>query len=91
MLFAMDLTSLLQFLEPFQEQIARVYSIGSMIFSVLIVLWLFNFIAGVIQKIYSTGKIFGAFYRRYLHRYLRGLLVQLLQLFKSKANLEKLS
>ena len=87
----MDLTSLLQFLEPFQEQISRVYSIGSMIFSVLIALWLFNFIAGVIQKIYSTGKVFGAFYRRYLHRYVRGLLVQFLQLFNTKGNLERLS
>ncbi len=42
--------------------------------TVILSLWIFNFIAGLIQRTYATGKAFGGFYRNYLHSNLKRLL-----------------
>ncbi len=73
----MDLMNFLHFLEPMQDQFARIFSTMSGIIVVILVLWVLNFIAGLIQKTYSSGKAFGGFYRNYLHRYFKAVLVKL--------------
>ena len=82
----MNISDYLQFLEPIQEQLNKVYSIASLAITVLIALWLFNFIVGLIQRTYSVGKAIGSFYRNYFHRYLRKGIVGLLNSFKKKPN-----
>ena len=64
----MNLVNYLQFLEPVQEHVTRIYSTTSEIITVLLVLWCINFIAGMIQRTYATGHAFGSFYRKYLHK-----------------------
>ncbi len=82
----MDFTAFSQFLEPFQEQFVRIYSVGSFIISLVIILWLFNFVFGLIQRIYSLGKAFGFIYRNYVHLYVRKLFVNIAFLLNSKNN-----
>ena len=74
----MNLVNYLQFLEPMQDQFTRIYSTMSGIIAVILVLWALNFIAGLIQRTYSTGKAFGGFYRNYLHRHLKHLVIKVL-------------
>ncbi len=78
----MTLMNYLQFLEPMQDQFARIYSTMSGIIAVLIVLWALNLFVALIQKIYSFGKAFGGFYRNYIHRYLKALFVRIFALFR---------
>ena len=78
----MNFSDYLQFLEPIQEQLNKVYSIASLALTVLICLWLFNFIVGLIQRTYSVGKALGGFYRNYFHKYLRNAIVGVLNTFK---------
>ena len=78
----MNISDYLQFLEPIQEQLNKVYSIASLALTVLICLWLFNFIIGLIQRTYSVGKAIGGFYRNYFHRYLRKAIISVLSTFK---------
>ena len=78
----MNISDYLQFLEPIQEQLNKVYSIASIALTVLICLWLFNFIVGLIQRTYSVGKALGGFYRNYFHKYLRNAIVGVLNTFK---------
>tara|TARA_B100001996_G_scaffold46573_1_gene33497 strand:- start:791 stop:1045 length:255 start_codon:yes stop_codon:yes gene_type:complete len=78
----MNISDYLQFLEPIQEQLNKVYSITSLALTVLICLWLFNFIVGLIQRTYSVGKALGGFYRNYFHKYLRNAIVGVLNTFK---------
>ena len=78
----MNLSDYLQFLEPIQEQLNKVYSIASLALTVLICLWLFNFIVGLIQRTYSVGKALGGFYRNYFHKYLRKAVVGVLDIFR---------
>ena len=82
----MNIAEYLQFLEPIQEQLNKVYSIASLALTVLICLWLFNFIVGLIQRTYSVGKAIGGFYRNYFHRYLRKLIMSILNIFKRTSN-----
>ena len=82
----MNITDYLQFLEPIQEQLNKVYSIASLALTVLIVLWLFNFIVGLIQRTYSVGKAIGGFYRNYFHKYLRKVVISFLNTFKKPTN-----
>ena len=82
----MSISDYLQFLEPVQEQLNKFYSIASLALTVLIVLWLFNFIVGLIQRTYSVGKAIGSFYRNYFHKYLRKALVGVLNTFKKPTN-----
>ena len=78
----MNISDYLQFLEPIQEQLNTVYSITSLALTVLICLWLFNFIVGLIQRIYSVGKAIGGFYRNYFHKYLRKAVIGVLNTFR---------
>ena len=78
----MNFSDYLQFLEPIQEQLNKVYSIASLALTVLICLWLFNFIVGLIQRIYSVGKAIGGFYRNYFHKYLRKAFIGVLNTFR---------
>ena len=80
----MNISEYLQFLEPIQEQLNKVYSITSLALTVLICLWLFNFIVGLIQRIYSVGKAIGSFYRNYFHKYLRNAILGVFNTFKKK-------
>ena len=78
----MNISDYLQFLEPIQEQLNKVYSIASLALTVLICLWLFNFIVGLIQRIYSVGKAIGGFYRNYFHKYLKKAIIGVLDTFR---------
>ena len=82
----MNISDYLQFLEPIQEQLNKVYSIASLALTVLICLWLFNFIVGLIQRTYSVGKAIGGFYRNYFHKYLRKATIAVLNSFKKPTN-----
>ena len=77
----MNISDYLQFLEPIQEQLNKVYSIASLALTVLLCLWLFNFIVGLIQRIYSVGKAIGGFYRNYFHKYLRKAIIGVVNTF----------
>ena len=77
----MSISDYLQFLEPIQDQLNKVYSIASLALTVLICLWLFNFIVGLIQRTYSVGKAIGTFYRNYFHKYLRKVIIVILNTF----------
>ena len=77
----MNLSDYLQFLEPIQEQLNKVYSIASLAITVLICLWLFNFIVGLIQRTYTVGKAIGGFYRNYFHKYIRKAILGILGTF----------
>ena len=77
----MSISDYLQFLEPIQDQLNKVYSIASLALTVLICLWLFNFIVGLIQRTYSVGKAIGTFYRNYFHKYLRKGIIVILNTF----------
>ena len=81
-LLSMNISDYLQFLEPIQEQLNKFYSIASLALTVLIALWLFNFIVGLIQRTYSVGKAIGGVYRNYFHKYLRKLILTILNIFK---------
>ncbi len=78
----MNPSDYLQFLEPIQEQLNKFYSIASLAITVLICLWLFNFIVGLIQRTFSVGKAIGGFYRNYFHKYLRKAIIGVLNTFK---------
>ena len=78
----MNISDYLQFLEPIQDQLNKVYSIASFALTVLICLWLFNFIVGLIQRTYSVGKAIGGFYRNYIHKYLRKAILGVFNTFK---------
>ena len=82
----MNFSDYLQFLEPIQEQLNKVYSITSLALTVLICLWLFNFIVGLIQRTYTVGKAIGGFYRNYFHKYLRKLIIGIFNTFRKPNN-----
>ena len=82
----MNISDYLQFLEPIQEQLNKVYSIASLALTVLIFLWLFNFVVGLIQRTYSVGKAMGSFYRNYFHKYLRKAIIGVLNTFNKTNN-----
>ena len=82
----MSISDYLQFLEPIQEQLDKVYSIASLAITVLICLWLFNFIVGLIQRTYSVGKAIGSFYRNYFHKYLRKAILGVKNTFRKPNN-----
>ena len=82
----MNIPDYLQFLEPIQEQLNKVYSITSLALTVLICLWLFNFVVGLIQRTYSVGKAIGGFYRNYFHKYFRRAIIAILNIFKKPSN-----
>tara|TARA_B100000029_G_scaffold66191_1_gene59064 strand:- start:215 stop:487 length:273 start_codon:yes stop_codon:yes gene_type:complete len=78
-----NLVNYLQFFEPMQDQFTRIFSTFSGIIAFVLVLWLLNFFATLIQRTYSIGKAFGSFYRNYLHKYFKGIIVKILSFFRS--------
>ena len=54
---------------------ARVYALGSEIFTVTAILWCLNFVANLTQKCYEFGYSFGKFYRSYLHTNLKSFVL----------------
>ena len=64
-----------------QEQVSRIYSTVSGILAVILIVWAVNFIAGLIQKTYGLGVLIGKFYRNYLHKHIRSLVVNIISLF----------
>ena len=78
----MNISDYLQFLEPIQDQLNKIYSIASLALTVLIGLWFFNFFVGLIQRTYSVGKAIGSFYRNYFHRYIKVAILSLINIFK---------
>ena len=81
----MNFSDYLTFLEPIQGQLNKFYSGASLVLTVLITLWLFNFLVGLIQRTFSVGKAIGVFYRTYIHRYLRTLMLSLFNLFNKRS------
>ena len=77
----MTLVNFLDFLEPIQNHFTRLYSTASEIIVVLLILWVLNFVAGLVQKTFSIGKACGGFYRAYLHRHFKAALLWFLGLF----------
>ena len=59
---------------------ARVYAIGSEIFTVTAILWCLNFLGTMIQKTFQFGYAFGKFYRRYVHSHLKSFVVRVIAL-----------
>jgi hypothetical protein len=59
---------------------ARVYAIGSEIFTVTAILWCLNFLGTMIQTTFGFGYAFGKFYRRYLHSHLKSFMVHAIAL-----------
>ena len=82
----MNISDYLQFLEPIQEQLNKVYSIASLAITVLLCLWLFNFIVGLIQRTYSVGKAIGGLYRNYFHKFIRRAILGVFNTFRKRAN-----
>jgi hypothetical protein len=52
----------------------KVYAIGSEVLSISALLWTLNYLANSIEKTYNAGKIFGAFYFKYLHNHVKVIL-----------------
>jgi len=59
---------------------ARVYAIGSEIFTVTAILWCLNFLGNMIQKTFQFGYAFGKFYRRYVHSHLKSAVIRIIAL-----------
>ena len=59
---------------------ARVYAIGSEIFTVMAILWCLNFLGTMIQTTFGFGYAFGKFYRRYVHSHLKSFVVRVIAL-----------
>ena len=59
---------------------ARVYAIGSEIFTVSAILWCLNFMANMTKNVFEFGYAFGKFYRRYLHSHLKSFVIRVIAL-----------
>ena len=59
---------------------ARVYAIGSEIFTVSAILWCLNFMANMTKNVFEFGYAFGKFYRRYLHTHLKSFVIRVIAL-----------
>ena len=58
----------------------RIYAIGGEIFSITAILVALNFIATAIQRTYQAGYQVGKFYRSYLHKPLKWLVIHAIAL-----------
>ncbi len=83
----MDLLNYFHFLEPIQDHVTRIYSTTSEILTVVVIIWCLNFIAGMIQRTYSTGQAFGRFYGRYLHKSIVALTVKTTSFLRKKTRI----
>ena len=59
---------------------ARVYAIGSEIFTITAILWCLNFLGNAIQKTFQFGYAFGKFYRRWMHSHLKSFVIRVIAL-----------
>ena len=59
---------------------ARVYAIGSEIFTITAILWCLNFLGNAIQKTFQFGYAFGKFYRRWMHSHLKSFVIHVIAL-----------
>lgn len=59
---------------------ARVYALGSEIFTVTAILWCLNFLGNAIQKTFQFGYAFGKFYRRWMHSHLKSFVIRVIAL-----------
>ena len=75
---------LLDNLEPFLNTVGRIYEVGGGIITILAILWFLNFVAGLIRNTYAAGHSLGKFYRSYIHRYLKTIVVALLSIIKKR-------
>ena len=75
---------LLDNLEPFLNTVGRIYEVGGGIITILAILWFLNFVAGLIRNTYAAGHSLGKFYRSYIHRYLKAIVVALLSIINKK-------
>ena len=80
----MNYSAYLKLLGPVQEQLSGVYSTATLVISILLILWVLNFVVGLIAKIFSLGKSIGSFYRAFIHRYIRILIYSVANLFTKK-------
>ncbi len=69
----MNFVNYMHYLEPIQEHVTRFYSTTSEIITVLLVIWLLNFFAGMVHRTYSSGKALGGIYWKYFHKYIKSL------------------
>ncbi len=70
----------IEMLESITIWSARVYAIGSEIFTVSAILWCLNFMANMTKNVFEFGYAFGKFYRRYLHTHLKSLTIRVIAL-----------
>ena len=75
---------LLDNLEPFLNTVGHIYEVGGGIITILAILWFLNFVAGLIRNTYAAGHSLGKFYRSYIHRYLKAIVVALLSIINKK-------
>ena len=59
---------------------ARVYALGSEIFTITAILWCLNFLGNAIQKTFQFGHAFGKFYRRWMHSHLKSFVIRIIAL-----------
>jgi len=71
-------------LEPFLSTVGRIYEVGGGIITILVILWFLNFVAGLIRNTYAAGHSLGKFYRSYIHRYLKTIVIALLSVITKK-------
>jgi hypothetical protein len=81
---------LLENLDPFLSSVGHIYEVGSGIISIFVILWFLNFLAGLIRNTYAAGNALGKFYRTYIHRYLKPLVLNIFGSFRQRrADLQK--
>jgi len=73
-------------LEPFLNNVGRIYEVGGGIITILVILWFLNFVAGLIRNTYAAGHSLGKFYRSYMHRYLKLMVVAFLSIITKKSS-----
>ena len=70
----------IEMLESITIWSARVYAIGSEIFTVTAILWCLNFLGTMIQTTFGFGYAFGKFYRKHMHSLLKSSVVRIIAL-----------
>ncbi len=84
----MNISSVLRFVDPIQDQLSGVYSTATLVISVLLILWILNFTITLITRTFTVGKAVGGFYRNYLHRYIRAVITNFINLFSLRRSVQ---
>ena len=85
----MNFSAFLDLLGPYKEQVVNFYSIASLLVSLVLLLWIFNLIAGFIHRTFLLGRAFGKIYRNYMHSFLKATFIRIINLFSSDSDLDK--